>query len=40
MTAVATVVAPVLGPTLGGYLIEHLDWRWIFFVNVPSGSWR
>ncbi len=37
ITAIATIVAPVLGPTLGGYLIEHLDWRWIFYVNVPFG---
>ncbi len=32
VTAVATIVAPVRG-----YLVEHLDWRWIFFVNVPVG---
>ena len=38
VTAIATIVAPVLGPTLGGYLIEHLDWRWIFFVNLPIGA--
>ena len=38
VTAIATIVAPVLGPTLGGYLIEHLDWRWIFFVNIPFGA--
>ncbi len=37
VTAIATIVAPVLGPTLGGYLIERLDWRWIFFVNIPVG---
>ena len=38
VTAIATIVAPVLGPSLGGYLIEHLDWRWIFFVNIPVGA--
>ncbi len=38
VTAIATIVAPVLGPTLGGYLIEHLDWRYIFFVNIPFGA--
>ena len=31
------VVAPALGPTLGGLLVEYLDWRFIFFVNVPVG---
>jgi MFS transporter, DHA2 family, multidrug resistance protein len=37
VTAIATVVAPVLGPTLGGYLTDHYDWRWIFFANLPVG---
>ena len=31
------VVAPALGPTLGGYLSEYANWRFIFFVNVPIG---
>lgn len=31
------VFAPALGPTLGGYLVEYVDWRLIFFVNVPVG---
>ena len=29
--------APALGPTIGGFLTEHLSWRWIFYVNVPVG---
>lgn len=34
----AVVIAgPVLGPTLGGYITTHIDWRWIFFVNLPVG---
>ncbi len=33
----ATAVATVLGPTLGGLLIEVADWRWVFLVNVPIG---
>ena len=31
------VVAPAVGPTLGGYLVEYVDWRLIFFINVPIG---
>jgi EmrB/QacA subfamily drug resistance transporter len=31
------VFAPALGPTLGGYLVEYVDWRLIFFINVPVG---
>ncbi|MCC2625380.1 MAG: transporter [Burkholderiales bacterium] len=29
------VLGPVIGPLFGGYLVEHLSWRWIFYVNVP-----
>lgn len=32
-----TVVAPMLGPILGGYITDHYSWPWIFFVNVPVG---
>jgi len=34
---IALVVAPALGPILGGLLVDHGDWRWIFFINVPIG---
>ncbi len=37
VAAIAIVVAPVLGPTLGGYITDHATWRWIFFLNVPVG---
>jgi DHA2 family multidrug resistance protein len=29
------MVAPVLGPVLGGYITEYLNWRWVFYINVP-----
>ncbi len=31
------VVAPILGPTLGGYLTDMYSWRWAFYINVPVG---
>ncbi|WP_428395077.1 DHA2 family efflux MFS transporter permease subunit [Lichenicoccus sp.] len=37
ITAVATIVAPVLGPTLGGWVTDTYSWRWVFFMNVPVG---
>ena len=31
----AVVVAPAIGPSLGGWITDNFDWRWIFFINVP-----
>lgn len=33
----AIIVAPAVGPTLGGYLVEYVNWRFIFYINVPIG---
>ena len=35
---VAALLAPVVGPTLGGYLTVQYNWRWIFYINVPVGA--
>ncbi len=35
--ALGVVVAPVVGPALGGYLTDAISWRWAFYINVPIG---
>ena len=35
--AVAVIVAPTVGPTLGGWITDNYSWNWIFFINVPIG---
>jgi EmrB/QacA subfamily drug resistance transporter len=35
--AVPMMLAPILGPTIGGVIIQNISWRWIFYVNVPVG---
>jgi DHA2 family multidrug resistance protein len=34
----AALLAPVIGPTLGGYITDNYGWRWIFYLNVPVGA--
>ncbi len=31
------MVGPIIGPTLGGWLTESFNWRWVFFINLPVG---
>ena len=35
--ATGVMIGPILGPTLGGYLTDAYNWRWVFFINVPFG---
>ncbi len=35
--AMAVMVGPAIGPTLGGYIVDHYHWSWIFFINLPVG---
>ena len=37
LVAVPMMLAPILGPTVGGLIIDNASWRWIFYVNVPIG---
>jgi DHA2 family multidrug resistance protein len=37
MFGIAALLAPVVGPTLGGYITDNYGWRWIFYLNVPVG---
>jgi MFS transporter, DHA2 family, multidrug resistance protein len=34
----AVMIGPAIGPTLGGYIVDHWAWPWIFYINVPVGA--
>ena len=34
----AVVLGPAVGPTLGGFIVDHYSWQWIFFINLPVGA--
>jgi EmrB/QacA subfamily drug resistance transporter len=38
VVAVPAMLAPILGPTIGGLILDNTSWRWIFYVNVPIGA--
>lgn len=38
ITGITMIVAPIIGPTLGGYITDNFSWRWIFYLNVPVGA--
>lgn len=38
MWGVAVMVAPIVGPVIGGWLTDTFNWRWVFFLNVPIGA--
>jgi len=37
ITAIAIIIAPILGPVLGGYITDTYSWHWIFLINIPIG---
>jgi DHA2 family multidrug resistance protein len=34
---IGILLGPIMGPTIGGFITDHLDWRWVFYINVPIG---
>ena len=38
MFGIAALIGPIVGPTLGGWLVDNYNWRWIFYINLPVGG--
>lgn len=38
MWGMGVMLGPILGPTLGGWLTDNYNWRWVFFINIPIGA--
>jgi len=34
---IGILLGPIMGPTIGGFITDHLDWRWVFYINLPIG---
>src|SRR6185369_15822926 len=34
---IGILLGPIMGPTVGGFITDHLGWRWVFYINVPIG---
>jgi DHA2 family multidrug resistance protein len=34
---VGAMFGPIIGPTLGGWITDNMNWRWIFYINIPVG---
>lgn len=37
ITGITMIAAPIIGPTLGGFITDNFSWRWVFYINVPVG---
>jgi DHA2 family multidrug resistance protein len=37
--SLGVIVAPIIGPTVGGWITDNYSWRWIFLINLPIGIW-
>ena len=34
---IGVLLGPIMGPTVGGFITDHLDWQWVFYINLPIG---